>query len=341
MNTQPQPSVSIITPVYNGARYLAECIESVLAQTYQNWDYTIVNNCSTDETLQIAQRYAARDPRIRIHNNATFLTAIANHNHSLRQVSPTSRYCKMVFSDDWLFPECLERMVALAEANPSVGIVAAYGLQGSTVMWTGMPYPSTVTSGREACRRRLMNGPYVFGTGTSHMYLTAVVQSREPFYNEANVHCDSEVCFQILQHWDLGFIHQVLSYTRAPDAESLTGEANRLNTIASSTLYELITYGPVFLTAEELRVCLNAKLDEHYAFLAHSVLEGGESWDFHKSKLSEYGLKLDRMRLARAVFVKGASALLTSPTRTMGKLFKGKSAVSGRIRALRGAVERN
>jgi hypothetical protein len=342
MNTTSQPAVSIITPVYNGAQYLAECIESVLAQTYQHWDYTIVNNCSTDGTLQIAERYVAKDPRIRVHNNQKFLDVVANHNHALRQISPASKYCKLVFGDDWLFPECLERMVALAEANPSVGIVGAYGLQGSTVMWAGLPYPSTVVPGREACRQRLLNGPYVFGTGTSHMFPAAVVRSREPFYNEANLHCDSEVCFQILQSWDFGFIHQVLSYTRAPEADSLTGVGNQLHTLEAMTLYELVTYGPVFLTPEELPACLKAKFDEYYAFLAHSVLEGGGSWDFHQKKLNEIGLKLDRGRLAKAVVVKGMNALLRSPKQTIGKLFKGKSAVSGRLRAMRGpSAERN
>jgi glycosyltransferase involved in cell wall biosynthesis len=342
MNSASQPAVSIVTPVYNGAQYLVECIESVLAQTYQNWDYTIVNNCSTDGTLEIAQRYAVKDPRIRVHNNPKFLPALVNHNYALRQISPASKYCKVVFGDDWLFPECLERMVNLAEANPSVGIVGAYGLQGSTVMWTGLPYPSTVIPGREACRQRLLNGPYVFGTATSHMYPTAVVRSREPFYNEANVHCDSEVCFQILQSWDFGFIHQVLSYTRAPETDSLTGVANRLHTLEVMTLYELTTYGPVFLVPEELRTCLKAKFDEYYAVLAHCVLQGGESWDLHKKKLNEFGVKLDRGRLAKAVVVKGMNALLKSPSQTIGKLFKGRSAVSNRLRAMQStSAERN
>ncbi|MFZ1974630.1 MAG: glycosyltransferase family 2 protein, partial [Candidatus Acidiferrales bacterium] len=63
---RPSPLVSIVTPAYNEENYLAECVESVLAQTYTNWDYTIVNNCSTDATLAIAQKYAAGDPRIRV-----------------------------------------------------------------------------------------------------------------------------------------------------------------------------------------------------------------------------------------------------------------------------------
>ena len=56
-----QPRVSVVTPVHNEERYLAECIDSVIAQTYQNWDYTIVDNCSTDRSLEIAQAYGEKD----------------------------------------------------------------------------------------------------------------------------------------------------------------------------------------------------------------------------------------------------------------------------------------
>src|SRR5690348_6956951 len=94
MPAKEEPLVSIVTPVYNGVRYLRECIESVLAQSYTHWDYTIVNNCSTDKTLDIAYEYAAKDPRIRIHNNTKFVQVIDNWNIAFRRVSPTSTYCK-------------------------------------------------------------------------------------------------------------------------------------------------------------------------------------------------------------------------------------------------------
>src|SRR5206468_7458596 len=120
------PLVTVVTPVYNGEKYLTECIESVLAQTYQNWEYIIVNNCSTDRSLEIAQSYAEQDVRIRIHNNQEFVGKEANENIAFRQISPASTYCKMVHADDWLFPECIARMVAVAETNSTVGIVGAY-----------------------------------------------------------------------------------------------------------------------------------------------------------------------------------------------------------------------
>jgi glycosyltransferase involved in cell wall biosynthesis len=81
-----EPLVSVVTPVYNGETYLAECIESVLAQTYSNWDYLILNNCSTDGTLGIAEEYARRDKRIRIQSNETLLPIIANHNKAFNLI---------------------------------------------------------------------------------------------------------------------------------------------------------------------------------------------------------------------------------------------------------------
>ncbi|MGE0406800.1 MAG: glycosyltransferase family 2 protein, partial [Candidatus Korobacteraceae bacterium] len=66
MSETSAPLVSIITPVYNGEEFLVECIESVLAQTYQNWEYIIVNNHSKDRSLEIAEEYARRDPRVRV-----------------------------------------------------------------------------------------------------------------------------------------------------------------------------------------------------------------------------------------------------------------------------------
>ena len=122
MSTSKQPLVSVVTPVYNGATDLAQCIESVLAQTYPHWEYIIVNNHSTDGTLEIAERFARMDERIHVYSNDALLDIIANHNRAYGLISPVSAYCKVVSADDWLFPECLARMVGLAEASPSVGM---------------------------------------------------------------------------------------------------------------------------------------------------------------------------------------------------------------------------
>src|SRR5260370_31816287 len=100
MKAPPQTLVSIITPVYNEEIHLAECIESVLAQTYPHWEYVVVDNCSTDSSAQIARHYAEKDQRIRVYKNPSVLRAVPNHNSALRRISPLSKYCKIVFADD-------------------------------------------------------------------------------------------------------------------------------------------------------------------------------------------------------------------------------------------------
>jgi len=323
MNPEHQPLVSVIVPVYNGAEYLAECIESILAQTYQNWVCIIVNNCSTDDSSGIARRFAAKDARIRVHENREFLRAVPNYNGGLRLISPASGYCKIVFADDWIFPECLARMVDVGEQHPTIGIIGAYGLQGRQVMWAGLPYPSSLVPGREICRKLFLEDLYVFGTGTSVMYRASLVRNRDPFYNESNLHADSEVCVALLRTWDFGFVNQVLTFTRVRPG-SLTSFTNEINTLIAGRLHDLVTYGRDYLTPQEFDSCLDQLLSSYYDFLAKSVRRrrGKKFWDYHKMKLVEAGAGFDRIRLAKAVLGKLTSAVL-NPKDTLEKVLKG------------------
>lgn len=326
MNTASQPQVSIIIPVYNGAEHLAESIESVLAQTHQNWDCTIIDNCSTDGSAEIARRYAAKDSRIMVLENEKFLRVIPNHNLALRQISPTSKYCKIVFADDWIFPQCIEEMVSLAEEHPSVGIVGAYGMQGHEVMWTGLPYPSTLVSGREVCRLLFLGGVYVFGTANSLLYRSDLVRAHDPFFNEANLHGDMEACIVLLKGCDFGFVHQILTFKRVRP-ESLGMLTEDINTLIAGFLHNLVTHGPDFLTHEEFEGCLRRQEAAYYNFLAVSLMRGrrdSKFWNYHKRKLTEARIGFSRARLARATFWRFCRAVL-NPIETVEKMRKGKS----------------
>jgi glycosyltransferase involved in cell wall biosynthesis len=295
-----QPLVSVVTPVYNGERYLTECIESVLAQTYERWEYTIVDNCSTDRTREIAERYAEKDSRIRVHANATFVDVLRNHNIAFRQVSPVAAYCKVVQADDWLFPECLERMVAVAEAHPTVGIVGAYRLDGAKVDCDGLPYPSPMVPGGELCRATLLGGPGVFGSPTSILIRADQVRSRDAFFDETDMHADTASCFEVLRSTDFGFVHQVLTFTRRRE-ESQTTVAEERNSYLPSALRHLARYGPVFLNEAERAAVAAVLLRFYYRFLARSVLEGRgrEFWAYHRQQLESLGYGFSRMRVLR------------------------------------------
>ncbi len=308
MTLQVQPLVSVVTPVYNTEKYLAECIESVLAQTYENWEYVIVNNCSTDRSLEIAQHYARQDARVHIHDNAEFLSQFKNWNHAMRQISPESKYCKVVHADDWLFPESIARMVELAEANPSVGVVGAYRLDENQVNLDGLPYPSTFVPGRELCRSILLGGPPVFGSPTSLLISSDVVRSRKAFYDEFVIHADTEVCFDILQNYDFGFIHQILTFTRRHN-ESVTSLTYQFDTRRLANFIFFLRYGPVYLSEEEYEKRSKQLVEKYYRFLAKSVLELKEKefWNYHGNELKKLGYPLRATRLFKALLLELAN----------------------------------
>jgi glycosyltransferase involved in cell wall biosynthesis len=324
MKAESQPLVSVLTPVYNGEKYLAECIESVLAQTYENWEYCIVNNCSTDRTLEIAQKYADRDKRIRIHNNTTFVGCDANGNIAFRQISPNSKYCKVVHGDDWLFPECIVKMVEVAEANPKVAIVCSYGLRNERVSWDGLPYPSTVISGREICRNTLLGGPYVFGSPTSMLIRSDEVRNRPSFYNEANPECDIEACLDILRDSDFGFVHQVLTFTR----EHAEGESTFNNSFGVQYLAKLEMlnkYGRSYLSEGEYEACIGRCWGRYYTFLGANVFHNGKKnngfWEFHRSALGRLGYTLSKGKVAKAVLVELLDVAL-NPLKTSTRVWR-------------------
>lgn len=327
------PFVSVITPVYNGAQYIRECIESVLAQTYTDWEYIILDNCSTDETLSIAEEYARCDQRIQVRSNERLLDIIANHNKAFGIISPASKYCKVVSADDWLFPECIERMVAVAEANPSVGLVGSYQLSGGgpewtqwRVRWTEIPYPSTVVPSSVICRHHMLGGKYVFGTPTSLLYRADLVRMEKDFYPNSTAEADTSACYQCLMKSDFGFVHQALSYERIHEKQ-MSEESRSLSAYRSSRLLDLQLYGANWLTDEELDRRRAEILDDYYMFLAASVFSRRERafWDYHKRRLNEAGCPLVRTRLAIAVW-KRLLDIVLNPRLTFQKMLGSRGA---------------
>lgn len=84
------PLVSVLTPFYNTASYLAQCIESVLAQSYTEFEYMLIDNCSTDGSSEIAETYAGRDPQIRMFRRSQLVPQLRNYNDALTRISDAS-----------------------------------------------------------------------------------------------------------------------------------------------------------------------------------------------------------------------------------------------------------
>jgi glycosyltransferase involved in cell wall biosynthesis len=116
------PKVSIGMPAYNGEATIAAAIESLLAQTFDDFELIVGDNASTDATAEVANRYAKADPRVRVVRRAANLGANANYSRLVREAR--GKYFKWASCNDWCAPSFLERCVEVLDARPEV--VVAY-----------------------------------------------------------------------------------------------------------------------------------------------------------------------------------------------------------------------
>lgn len=100
--------ISVITSAYNAEKTIARAIESILAQTYQNFEMVVVNDCSTDKTAEIVKSYAAKDARIRLINHDVNKGAGLARRTGIENMR--GEYMTFLDSDDYLKPDCLERL---------------------------------------------------------------------------------------------------------------------------------------------------------------------------------------------------------------------------------------
>lgn len=107
--------VSIITPCYNSARFIGETIESIQAQTYQNWEMIISDDCSTDNTREVIAPYMEQDSRIKYICNEKNSGAAITRNNALRIAK--GGWIAFLDSDDLWLPEKLEKQIAFMEEN--------------------------------------------------------------------------------------------------------------------------------------------------------------------------------------------------------------------------------
>ena len=110
-----KPLISVCIPTYNGAKYLRECIDSVLAQTFTEFEVLVVDDCSSDETVHIIQEYATQDSRIRLIVNEHNLGLVGNWNKCVELAQ--GEWIKFVFQDDLIEPDCLKQMLAFSQAR--------------------------------------------------------------------------------------------------------------------------------------------------------------------------------------------------------------------------------
>ena len=118
MNTVPK--ISLIMSVYNGEDYLAETIDSVLNQSFTEWEFIIINDCSTDNTSKVLSEYESKDKRIKVHTNETNLRLPSSLNKALSLA--VGKYIARMDADDICMPDRLQKQYDFMEANPNIDL---------------------------------------------------------------------------------------------------------------------------------------------------------------------------------------------------------------------------
>lgn len=305
--------VSVVTPVYNGERYLAECIESVLAQSFADWEYVILDNCSSDRSGCIAESYALTDQRIRVYHNDEVLPLVANFNRATTLVSPGARYLKFLCADDLLLPHCLKMMVDLAEANPKVVLVGSYKIWGRDAECEGPPFPQDVVCGREICRWFFQGRLGLLGSQTNHLIRLLRPIDGSNLFDERFVHTDIELWVRMLKDGDqFGFVHQVLTFTRLH--EETVSEYSHLMGIGRLEYLAILTkYGASFLSERERRALLRDYRRRQTRFLVRALAKVWDRrpWRCQVARSQELGIHFGVHEMIQAFLLEACASILS------------------------------
>ncbi len=314
--------VSLVTPVYNGEKYLRACIESVLAQSFSDWEYVIVDNCSSDSSRSIAESYA-KDKRLRIYHNNEVLPVIASFNRTASLVSREARYLKFVCADDILFGDCLEMMVDLAESKPTVKLVGSYKIHGQEPVCEGPLFPQEVMSGKEVCKWFFQGRLGILGSPTNHLVrLPAVSVGGRLFDETFAAHADIEFFVRVLKDGaDFGFVHQVLTFTRVHDESVMEKYSHTLGSGALEYLAILVKHGAAFLSEDERRALVRAQRRDYCRFLVRALLKvwNRRIWEYQVVNRKKLGIQVGLLELAKAGLLEAAASAI-SPVDTARRL---------------------
>ena len=216
------PLVSVFIPVYNAEPFVAQAIESVLAQTYPHYELIVVNDASTDGTAEVITRYQGH-PKVRIHHNPANLGMARNWNVGLRLTQ--GELVAKLDADDFYEPNFLEEIVPVFQRHPAVGLVfsGVNLIHGNGRVTQERKYlASWVRSGRKFLQQLLqtcvIRSPTVCVRRVCYEHLGE-------FLPEMKLHADWEMWVRIAAHYDVGYVAKYLASYRLPCGDSCTSQA--------------------------------------------------------------------------------------------------------------------
>ncbi len=195
------PEISVITTVYNCEDFVEESIQSILNQTYKNFEYIIVNDGSTDNTTSILNKFAGKDDRIRVIDNPVNLGRVTSLNLALR--SATGKFAAIQDADDVSLPDRLDFQLSFLTKNPDYVLV---GSDVTVIDESGkvISNPVRPETDQEAKFSLIFRSTFA---NPSIMYLKKIIDENGIFYDEKFLHAeDFRIISQISRY---GKVHNL------------------------------------------------------------------------------------------------------------------------------------
>lgn len=260
------PLVAVVTPVFNGAPWLERTLACVQRQTYRNIVHVILDNASTDESPRMIDRARAGTTPIIVRRNPQTLRQTDNWNAAMAMAPPEARYVKWLCADDLMTPDCIEKMVRLAESDPEIDLVLAVDVVDDMLKGDRLEAPRNIYSGPEIARLlltdRLRHLP------AAHMFFRASPERlRAPFDAATVPAMDADFVVRDLLHRKVGYIFEPLLFTRVTPATE-TAKRGGFRTSILPGLSRLTRYGPQLLSADEFQA---AKRRERRKLTRHAL----------------------------------------------------------------------
>jgi len=215
------PLVAVVTPVYNGAKYLAETMACVQAQTYSNIVHVLRDNASTDATPDIIREYANGRHPLAVTRGDVTIPMAPNWNAAIDLVPREAAYFRVLCADDLMSPTAVEKMVAVAERDPKIGVVGCAIERDGAIEDPQWPKDTEIFEGHVAIER-CFNGQGAI-LAPHMIWRRELLEERHPFFDNDIIENDTEVALWVLLKWKLGFVHEPLGFTRVhPDRFTAT-----------------------------------------------------------------------------------------------------------------------
>ncbi len=250
------PLVSVCIPTFNAARWILDCLESALAQSYPRFEVLIIDDASTDETVELIR--SIEDERIRLVVNEQNIGLARNWNKCIEM--SRGDFIKFLFHDDILYPDCVEKMMQLLLSNGNVGLVFSprdvivegdpeskltkIWLKNCTTLHTRFRAIEAVNHGRELFIQYLNRGFRGNWIGEpSSVLIRKECFARVGFFNP-NLYqvCDIEMWLRIMFSYDIGFLpEKVTAFRFHSDSTSFRNITSRRNCLDQLWLLESLS----------------------------------------------------------------------------------------------------